>query len=669
MAKITQQTIDKIYDAVRIEEVVGDYVNLKKRGTNYQGLCPFHNEKTPSFSVSPAKGIYKCFGCSAGGSSISFIMDIEHLSYPEALKQLAKKYHIEVEEEEVSQEQKERYNKRESLLLLTEFAQEYFVNQLKESQDGRLIAQPYLEDRKISSASVETFKIGFLPNKSDAFAQFALKKGYKREHLQESGLSVFRDNGSVYDRFKDRLIFPIHSLSGRVIGFGARILRNDKKVAKYVNSPESDIYHKSQVLYGIYQAKKSIVKKDNCILVEGYTDVISLHQAGIENAVASSGTALTPDQVRLIKRFTENLTVIFDGDAAGIKASLRGIDIILEYGLNVNVLLLPDGEDPDSFSKQKTTEELQNYIKEHSVSFIDFKIKLFKNGENQTIVEKTNWLRSIIRSIAKVPDPLKRTVFIQNAAPKLELDEKVLFNELQTQLKQKVKDDIKEAERKEKLESRQQQQAHLEIYPEYAQEVTTPVVDTTKTFAEFSDLATELEYNLLKIYLKFSKEILHIEIESEEEKKEFIEISVAEFIEHSVEEEEFSFQFPIHREIYNFCVEQSDKEEEIDFISALLRGENQEIVKYVSELLHERHQLANWEKHDIFVKEETTILEKKINQYIWRYQLELAKGNIKNIQERIKACTETEKRNEIMNEYKNLLIFIQILQKKLGKEV
>lgn len=670
MGMIPKSTIDEIYDAARIEEVVGDYVHLKKRGANYLGLCPFHNEKTPSFIVSPAKGIYKCFGCSAGGNAVSFIMDLEHISYPEALKQLAKKYQIQIEEQEVSPEQKQRLNKRENLYLLNEFAEKYFRNQLKTEQ-GQLIAQPYIKDRKISTDSVETFKIGFLANIRDGFTKHALNNGYTKELLEETGLSIFKD-GKGFDRYRDRLIFPIHSLSGRTIGFGARILKNDKKLAKYVNSPESEVYHKSKILYGILQAKKSIVKQDYCILVEGYTDVVALHQAGIENVVASSGTALTKDQVRLIKRFTDNLTVIFDGDNAGIKASLRGIDIILEFGLNVNVLLLPDGEDPDSFSKGKTEDELTAYIKANSQNFIDFKIDLFKREDDQSIVEKTKWLRNIIRSISKVPDPLKRTVFIQDAAPKLEFDEKVLFNELDNQIKQKFDEDKKEEEREIKRKAREQG-LMLEhgIQPQdLPQEVEALDVEIEKKTT--SSLLFSIEFQILRVLLHYHAEEIQIEIESENQGEDphYVSTTVLEFIHHELEADEFKFTEKIHQDIYEKIIELWSESPKTDLLSKVLRSENIDQVRYITQVIHEKYQLANWEKKEIYVVEEKVKLVKIINQLLWRFQLELAKLKIKEIETQLKNNDiSTESRLKLLEKYTLFLSLTQELQRNLGREV
>src|SRR6056297_584114 len=361
---IDKETVDRIIETADITDVIQDFVNLKKRGTNYLGLCPFHNEKTPSFTVSPSKGIFKCFGCGKGGNVINFIMEHEHLSYPEALRYLANKYNIEIEEKELSAEEIEEKNVRDSLQIVTNFAAKHFQENLKNHKEGQSVGLSYLKERGIREDMIDKFDLGYSLDQWESFTQAALKKGFKQDYLEKTGLTIVKED-KRYDRFRGRIMFPIHSLSGNVVGFGGRILKSDAKAAKYLNSPESDIYHKSKVLYGMYQAKQSITKADKCYLVEGYTDVLSMHQNGIENVVASSGTALTEDQIRLIKRFTPNVTIIYDGDPAGIKASLRGIDLVLEQGMNVKVLLLPEGEDPDYFSKKQNASDLKNYIDEH----------------------------------------------------------------------------------------------------------------------------------------------------------------------------------------------------------------------------------------------------------------------------------------------------------------
>lgn len=425
---IDQATVTRIFDAAQITEVVSDFVTLRKRGVNFLGLCPFHNEKTPSFTVSPAKGIYKCFGCGKGGNSVNFIMEHEHLDYVGALKYLAKKYNIDVIEQELSPEQEKQKNDRESMMIVNSFAQKNFTENLHQHPQGMAVGMSYLRERGFRDDIIKKFQLGFCLEEWEAFSKSAMNSGYKKEFLVKTGLSIDKEN-RLLDRFRGRVIFPIHGIAGRVLAFGGRTLKNDKKIAKYLNSPESEVYHKSRILYGIYQAKKSIVQNDKCYLVEGYTDVLSFHQAGIENVVASSGTALTPDQIRLIKRFSNNVTIIYDGDPAGIKASLRGIDLVLEEELNVKVLLLPDGEDPDSFSKKMGAADLIDYINRNESDFILFKANLLLDDAKGDPVKRANLIVDIIRSIEKMTPPT-RPPYIKECSRILKVDERTLYSEL-----------------------------------------------------------------------------------------------------------------------------------------------------------------------------------------------------------------------------------------------
>jgi DNA primase len=417
-------------DAARIEEVIGEYITLKKRGVNYTACCPFHNEKTPSFSVSPARGIFKCFGCGKAGNAVTFVMAHENLSYWDALKVVGKKYGIEVKERELSPEERQHNNDRESMMITAAYAQSYFSQILHNHVDGKNIGLTYFAERGFTKATIEKFQLGYCLDSRAAFSSTALRDGYKKEFLVKTGLSVERDNGALVDRFFGRAIFPIHSVSGRVIGFGGRTLKTDKSTAKYVNSPESEIYHKSSTLYGIYFAKKSMMQRDKCFLVEGYTDVISMHQAGVENVVASSGTSLTYDQIRLIKRFTPNVTVLYDGDAAGIKASLRGIDMLLEEGLNVKTLLLPDGEDPDSFARSHSATELVAFIDSHEDDFISFKTKILLSESKNDPIKRAEVITDIVRSISVIPEAIPRSVYIRECSKLMDIAEDVLTGEV-----------------------------------------------------------------------------------------------------------------------------------------------------------------------------------------------------------------------------------------------
>jgi DNA primase len=438
---ITKPTIDRIMEATDIVEVIGEFVQLKKRGANYVGLSPFANERTPSFTVSPAKGIFKDFSSGKGGSAITFLMELEKFTYPEALKWLAKKYGIEVEETVDASENREEENHRESLMIVSGYAAKFFHESLLETDEGKNIGLSYFKERGFSSDTIKKFELGYSPDQWEAFTGQALKEGYQQQFLEESGLSVKRDNGSLYDRYRGRVMFPIHSFTGRVIAFGGRTLKNDKNVPKYVNSPESEIYHKSNVLYGLYFAKKAIREEDNCFLVEGYADVLSVHQAGIENVVASSGTSLTVEQIRLIGRFTKNITILYDGDAAGIKASLRGLDMILEEGLNVKVVLFPDGHDPDSYVRNFGTNGFKKHIADNKKDFILFKTDILLKEVGNDPIKKADVIREIVESVAKIPDSIKASVFIKECSYLLQIDERALLSELNKMRMAKAKKD------------------------------------------------------------------------------------------------------------------------------------------------------------------------------------------------------------------------------------
>jgi DNA primase len=426
---IDQSTIDRIYETAQIVEVVGDFVSLKRRGTNYVGLCPFHNEKTPSFSVSPSRGIYKCFGCGRGGNAVNFIMEHEGLSYYEALRYLARKYNITIVEKEATPEDIALKNERESLLVVTAFAGRFFHETLISTDEGRAVGLSYFRERGIRDDMIERFHLGYAPENRHAFTDAALKGGYKSEFLVKTGLTIERD-GQFFDRFAGRVMFPIHSLSGQIIAFGGRTLSSDKSVAKYINSPESEIYHKSKTLYGIFQARKAIMQHDKCYLVEGYLDVISMHQAGIENVVASSGTSLTNDQIRLIKRFTNNITIVYDGDPAGIKAALRGIDMVLEEGLNVRIVLLPEGDDPDSFCRAHHPSEVIDFFSKNETDFVLFKARLLLNEAQNDPIKKATLISDIVQSIAVIPDPIVRSVYVKECAVLLQTGEQILYAQI-----------------------------------------------------------------------------------------------------------------------------------------------------------------------------------------------------------------------------------------------
>lgn len=441
--RINPETVQQIQNRMDIMEVVGDFVSLKKKGQNYWACCPFHNEKTPSFSINPTKGIFKCFGCGKGGDSLTFVMELENYTYPEALQYLAKKYNIEIEEDtRPTDQQLLEQNERESLLVLHEFAKNYFIDLLHNHSEGQTIGLTYFKERGFRTQTIEGFELGYSLAEWDSFSKKALDQGFSQDILEKSGLSIQTDKGGLIDRFRERIIFPIHNVSGKVIGFGGRILKNDKKLAKYVNSPETPIYHKSHVLYGLWQAKKKIREQDNCYLVEGYTDVTALHQADIQNVIASSGTSLTIEQIRLIHRFTENVSILYDGDMAGIKASLRGIDLLLEEGLNVKIVSFPEGEDPDSCIKRIGTTAFQAFLQDNSRDFITFKSILYLKEANDEPVKRAELIQDILNSISKIPDEIKRYIFIQECSKLFKIDEQVLLSEIQRLLQKGSKPNV-----------------------------------------------------------------------------------------------------------------------------------------------------------------------------------------------------------------------------------
>ena len=431
---IPKETIDEIFEAAKIEEVISDFVTLKKRGANLLGLCPFHNEKTPSFTVSPSKGIYKCFGCGEGGNSVSFLMDKEHYSYPEALKYLARKYNIEIVEQAMTEEQAERASEKDSLYIISKFAKDFFINELWESEEGKTIGLNYFKERGYSEEIIKKFELGYSPKSKDALSKKSIKNQYSKESLLKSGLSIKIDKEALIDRFRERVIFPIHSFSGRILGFGGRALNPNAK-AKYQNSPESLIYNKSKILYGIFFAKNAISKNDNCFIVEGYTDVISLHQKGVENVVSASGTALSIDQIKLISRFTNNISILFDGDSAGIKASFRSVDLILKEGMNVKVIPFPENEDPDSFAKQNTSEDLKTFLEKNAIDFITYKTKILNAESEEDPIKRVAIIKEIIRSIALIPDYLTRTEYCKVCSKLLDVKESVLLRDIDQERK------------------------------------------------------------------------------------------------------------------------------------------------------------------------------------------------------------------------------------------
>ena len=569
---IDHATIERILDSAEITDVVSDFVTLRKRGVNLLGLCPFHNEKTPSFTVSPAKGIFKCFGCGKGGNSVNFIMEHENLTYPEALKWLVKKYKIEVIEQEDTEEEKQLKDERESLMIVSSFAQKYFTRFLWEENEGRTIGLSYFRERSFRDDILKKFEVGYAPDGKTPFTDAAQKEGYKIEFLEKTGLTIKRDDW-LRDRFAGRVIFPIHNIAGRVIAFGGRILKEDKKAAKYVNSPESEIYHKSKVLYGIFQAKREISKTERCYLVEGYTDVLSMHQAGIENVVASSGTALTVEQIRLIKRFTPNITIIYDGDEAGIKASLRGIDLVLEEGMNVKVLLLPDGEDPDSFAKKMGATGYLDYIKENETDFIQFKTRLLLKSTENDPVARAGLISDVIRSVAVIPDTITRSVYLRECSKLLNVNEEVLYTEVRKQ-KRKQTDEKSRAEVRETARKKA------------AAQIPT-VKEVPKDFLEE-------EIVFLRFLLKHCKAPLFEEVNEETNETEVW--NVGEFMIYELEKDELISENGIFQKIFNE-VKQNLEKPEFDPWKYFVYHTDDVISKMATDLLSEKFIESNlWKR-------------------------------------------------------------------------
>jgi DNA primase len=601
---ISKATIDTVFETARVEEVIGDFVQLKRAGSNFKGSSPFSDERSPSFMVSPVKQIWKDFSSGKGGNSVAFLMEHEHFTYPEAIRYLAKKYNIEIEETVQTDEEKVNTDVRESMYLVSEFAKNYFQDVLLNSEEGKAIGYSYFKERGFTNETIKKFALGYSPETWDAFTKEALGKGYKLEFLESTGLTIPRDD-RPFDRFKGRVMFPIQSMSGRILGFGGRILTNDKKAAKYLNSPESDIYHKSKVLYGIFQAKQAIAKQNNCFLVEGYTDVIQFNQSGIENVVSSSGTALTPDQIRLINRLTKNVTVLFDGDAAGLRASIRGIDLILEEGMNVRVCAFPDGEDPDSFARKTPYEDLVLYLEENSKDFIQFKASLLMKDAKNDPIKKAELIRDMVSSISKIPDRIQREIYIQECSRIMDISEQVLLSTL-AQLVQK---DITETGKKIK-----QEQKAFEI-----------VKSGTSIAVEKVDVLYQLERKIIEILLlygnikeEFEDVLLKTnadgELENSIDKKEYF---VYQRVYLSLQEDEVELANELFKGIYTNLVDYFNQNESFN-IEHYLMQLPQEFAQEVTDILMEDEKLAlhDWGGQNIFVKQKNETISQYVSETI-----------------------------------------------------
>lgn len=616
MARIPDHIIDTIIQTAHIEEVIGEFVNLKKKGANYMGLSPFTDEKTPSFSVSPSKQIFKCFSTGKGGSVVTFLMEKEHYSYPEALRWLADKYGIELpEEEEKTPEQVAAQTERESLQILNEFAKTHFMNSMHETDEGKAIGLSYFVERGYRKDIIEKFQLGYCLNSGHDFTDAVKAKGYKLEFAEKVGLVKSKEE-RYFDFFRGRVMFPIHSITGRVLGFGGRTLTNDKKVAKYFNSPESIIYNKSEILYGLYYAKSDIIKYDNCFLVEGYTDVISMHQAGITNVVSSSGTSLTKEQIKLMRRYTSNITILYDGDAAGIKASFRGIDLILEEGLNVHVVLFPDGDDPDSYSKKVSTTELETYIKDNTKDFISFKAELLLSDGNPDPSVRVKLIHEIVQSIALIPDQISRSIFAKEIAARFDIDGDIITQEL--------------------FKIRQKQLVKTTNEPAFEQVDYAPKPTNQATTASKPKLTFHEEKELVRIMVKygsFATEVDHIE-----ENKDIVRIqtSVSELIIHEIQKDELYFRNELCSKIFNL-ISEGVVANQLFKSSYFLKHEDSEIVQFVSEIETEKHEIStNWLRiHNIETKTELENLNRAVMDAIYAFKIRFIQNRIAEISAKI----------------------------------
>ena len=648
---ISKSTIDQVFDMARVEEVIGDFVQLKKAGSNFKGLSPFSEERTPSFMVSPVKQIWKDFSTGKGGTVVSFLMEHEHFTYPEAIKYLAKKYNIEVEETVQSNEEKEAAGERESMYLVSEYANTYFQNTLHKTDAGKAIGLSYFKERGFTEETIKKFQLGYSTENWSGLTDAALKKGYLLKYLENTGLTIVKEE-KQFDRFKGRVMFPIHSMSGRVLGFGGRILAKNEKAAKYLNSPESDIYHKSKVLYGIYYAKQTIAKEDNCYLVEGYTDVIQLYQTGIKNVVSSSGTALTSEQIRLVNRLTKNITVLFDGDAAGIRASLRGIDLILEQGMNVKVCTFPEREDPDSFAKQNTLEELQKYLKDNAKDFIAYKASLLMQEANNDPIAKADLIRDMITSISKISDQIKQELYIRECARIMDISEEVLFSTL-AQMNKKAQFEANKTAQKQKK----------------AFDIVKNTAPTKKI-----DLQFELEQKIIEILLLYGSQTEDFEDLILKENDEGVLIlepiihkaKVFEKIYLDLQEDEMQFSNENFKTIYYLIIDYLNQNDTF-IVENFIHEIDPKLAPFVSNILmnDERYRLHNWEKNNIFPKRKDVNIAQLVSETILSLRCFLIDQKVNEFKEATnESMTDNTNVLEDVLNYSNLKM---LLSRKLNR--
>ncbi|KRO66986.1 MAG: DNA primase [Cryomorphaceae bacterium BACL21 MAG-121220-bin10] len=651
---ISRFTIDQVFETARVEEVIGDFVQLKKSGANYKGLSPFTDERSPSFMVSPVKQIWKDFSSGKGGNAVAFLMEHEHFNYPEAIKYLAKKYNIEIEETEQTPEEKEMTDARESLYLVNDFARDYFKNVLTQTESGKAIGLSYFKERGFTTETIEKFQLGYGLDQWDAFTSEALKQGYKLSYLEQTGLTIVKGD-KQFDRFKGRVLFPIHSLSGRVLGFGGRILTSDKKAAKYVNSPESDVYHKSKVLYGIHFAKQTIAKEDQCYLVEGYTDVIQMHQRGLTNVVASSGTALTPEQIRLVNRLTPNMTLLFDGDAAGLRASLRGVDLILEQGMNVRICAFPEGEDPDSFSRAQTLDQLKDYLEKNTKDFISFKASLLAQDAANDPIKKSDTIRDMVTSISKIPDHIKQEVYLKECARIMDISQEVLFSTLAQILKKN-----RSAESVRKVD----QGPNLEV------------IANKQTQSVKVDVQFELERKIIEMLLLYGtseQDFQEYTMESQDDgvikhKEEKVRSLVYQKIYLDLQEDEIEFTHPEFQVLYYKIIEAYHQNKAIR-IEAFIQDLPQNLSEMVSHILmdEEKHQLHQWGRKDIVVKDKEANVSQIVTETILNLRRFLVTEKINELNTLFDPKTESVSDPDTLRSVIDYIGLKKVLSDKLNR--
>ena len=675
---IDQSTIDRIMDAAQIVDVVSEFVTLKKRGVNYVGLCPFHDDKTPSFYVSPAKGVCKCFACGKGGNVVHFIMEHEQLSYPEALRYLARKYHIEIQERELSDEEKHVQSERESLFVVNQFARDYFQHILKNHAEGRSVGMAYFHSRGFRDDIIEKFQLGYCTESHDAFAQEALRKGYKREYLIKTGLCYETEDHRLRDRFWGRVIFPVHTLSGKVVAFGGRVLASATKgvKVKYVNSPESEIYHKSNELYGIYFAKQAIVKQDRCFLVEGYTDVISMHQSGIENVVASSGTALTPGQIRAIHRFTANITVLYDGDMAGIKASLRGIDMLLEEGMNIKVCLLPDGDDPDSFARKHNSEEFQRFIQANETDFIRFKTNLLLDEAGKDPIKRAELIGNIVQSISVIPEAIVRDVYIKECAQLLHVEDRLLVSEVAKRRSLLAERKAEQRERERRAAERQAALPAGESVPPPPMpdevQTETPPADAYSSFIPQEGKEGEefykLERMILQLVVRYGERYM---LPPSEEEDPSQAITVIEYVVNDLKMDELAFHNPLHRRM---LAEAMAHLHDDGFVAEhyFLHHPDPAISKLSADLVNVRYQLSKYHsKLQKIVTDEDRLYE-LVPLLMINFKYAIVTAELKHLLQTLQdpsVMQDEQKCNALMTHYSELRVMQNGMAKLLGDRV